>query len=240
MSRILAQDLVVEYPVYGVQSRSLKNTILKTATGGILARDAADRVVVRALDAIDLDLREGDRVGLVGHNGSGKSTLLRVIAGAYEPTAGNITVQGRVASMLSLWLGLDAEATGYENIYLRCLIMGLSKPEIALLTEDVAEFSELGDYLRMPMRTYSSGMALRLAFAISTTVPTDILLMDEWLSVGDENFSAKAQKRLQEYVDRAKILVLATHNMGLLDSVCNKVIRLDHGRIVPNGGGLSR
>lgn len=231
MSTIHAQNLVVEFPVYGIKSRSLKNTLIKTATGGALAKNTADRIIVRALDGIDLDFKEGDRIGIVGHNGSGKSTLLRTIAGIYEPISGHIDVRGKVTTMLNLWLGMDSDATGYENIQLRGLLMGLRKNEIARLVEDIAEFSELGDYLEMPMRTYSSGMAMRLAFAISTTVTTDILLMDEWLSVGDREFSEKAQKRLLDYIDRAKILVLASHDPFLLKAVCNKVIRLEHGKI---------
>lgn len=231
MPMIRAQNLVVEFPIYGGRSRSLKNTFIRAATGGILAKDAADRIIVRALDHVSFDLHEGDRVGLVGHNGSGKSTLLRVLAGAYEPVAGNIDIKGKVASMLSIWLGMDMEATGYENIYMRGVIMGLRPGEIKGLIEQISAFTELGDYLEMPMRTYSSGMAVRLAFAISTSVSADIILMDEWLSAGDESFSSKAQERLRRIVDQAKILVLASHDLGFIRSNCNKIIRLDHGKI---------
>jgi lipopolysaccharide transport system ATP-binding protein len=232
VSTIRAETLVVEFPIYGAKSRSLKNTAIRAATGGILARDAADRVVVRALDNLSFEWREGDRIGLAGHNGSGKTTLLRAIAGIYEPIGGSLTVDGRIASMLSLTVGMDPEATGYENIFLRGVTMGLTRHEIAQVADDVCEFSELGDYIEMPLRTYSSGMAMRLAFAIATSVKADILLMDEWLSVGDEAFAHKSKRRLSELIDQAKILVLASHSPEVIRANCSRVIRLDHGRIV--------
>jgi lipopolysaccharide transport system ATP-binding protein len=232
VSRIRADTLVVEFPIYGAKSRSLKNTVMRAATGGILARDTSDRIVVRALDNVSFDWREGDRVGLTGHNGSGKTTLLRAIAGIYEPIGGSLTVEGRIASMLSLTVGMDPEATGYENIFLRGVTMGLTRQQIVRVVDDVCEFSELGDYINMPMRTYSSGMAMRLAFAISTSVKADILLMDEWLSVGDEAFAEKSKRRLNELIGHAKILVLASHSADIIRSNCSKVIRLDHGRLV--------
>ena len=231
MGYILARDVVVDFPIYGGMSRSLKKTFIRTATGGVLAKDASDRVVVRALDRVSFELHDGDRVGLVGHNGSGKSTLLRVLTGAYEPVDGTLLIRGRVASMLNIWLGMDHEATGYENIFLRGAIMGLRRKQIDSLIGDIEEFAELGDYVRMPLRTYSSGMAMRLAFAISTSVASDIILMDEWLSAGDPSFTAKAQARLRSMVSNAKILVLASHDAALIKSTCNKIIQLDHGKI---------
>ena len=222
----------MEFPTYGGASRSLKRAMVRAATGGILANDANKRLVVRALDHVNLEFVEGDRVGLMGHNGSGKTTLLRVLAGAYEPVSGEIEVRGKVASMLNVWLGMDVEGTGYENIYMRGAIMGLRRIQIDALLEDIAAFTELGDYLSMPMRTYSSGMAMRVAFAVSTSIPADIILMDEWLSVGDAEFAGKSRARLAKLLDQAKILVLATHDESLIRSVCNKVVRLDHGSVV--------
>ncbi len=232
MARVRAERIVVEFPIYGAQSRSLKNTFIRAATGGLLARDAAERIVVRALNGVTFEFRQGDRVGIVGHNGSGKTTLLRVLAGAYEPVSGEIRVEGKIASMLSITLGMDPEATGYENIFMRAAIMGLKPREVPPLVDEICEFSELGDYMDMPMRTYSSGMAMRLAFAISTSVPADVVLMDEWLSVGDASFSEKAQQRLRRLLDQAKILVLASHNEKLIRDNCNKMVRLDHGELV--------
>ncbi len=232
MVQIIARDIVVDFPIYGAKSRSLKNTFIHTATGGMLARDAGERVVIRALSNVSFELAEGDRLGLVGHNGSGKSTLLRVIVGAYEPVRGCITVSGRMSAMLSISLGMDPEATGYENIFLRGAIMGLMPREIRALVDEIVSFSDLGAYIYMPVRTYSSGMAMRLAFAISTSISADIILMDEWLSVGDASFSEKAQGRLRAVLDKAKILVLASHNETLVRSHCNKIMHLDHGVIV--------
>lgn len=232
VTSVIAKNMVVEFPIYGGKSRSLKNTFIRAATGGMLARDAADRVVIKALNNVSFEFREGDRVGIIGHNGSGKSTLLRTIAGAYEPVSGSIDVTGRLATMLSITLGMDTESTGYENIFLRALIMGLTRKQIEPLVGEICEFSELGDYIDMPMRTYSSGMAMRLAFAISTSIPADIVLMDEWMSVGDAEFSGKAQARLRTMLDKARILFLASHDEQLIHRNCNKIIHLDHGEIV--------
>lgn len=232
MASVIARNLVVEFPIYGGKSRSLKNTFIRAATGGLLARDAADQVVIRALNDLSFEFRQGDRVGIIGHNGSGKSTLLRAIAGAYEPVSGTIDVTGRLATMLSITLGMDTESTGYENIFLRATIMGLRTREIEPLVDEICEFSELGDYIHMPMRTYSSGMSMRLAFAVSTSIPADIVLMDEWMSVGDAEFSKKAQKRLQAMLDNAHMLFLASHDEQLIRQNCNKIMHLEHGEIV--------
>jgi len=229
---VSARDLVVDFPIYGGKSRSLKSTVLRAATGGSIAADAGDRVVVRALDHVSFDLNEGDRVGLVGHNGSGKTTLLRVLAGVYEPVSGSISVRGRVASMLSITLGMDADATGYENIFLRGTILGLRKREIAKMVDEVCEFAELGDFIYMPMRTYSAGMVMRLMFAISTNVQADIVLMDEWLGVGDAEFTEKAEKRLTEVVGNAKLLVIASHRPDVIKKTWTRVFHLEHGKIV--------
>lgn len=232
MSIIQARDVVVEFPIYGAKSRSIKNTVLRAATGGAIAADAADRVVVRALDHVSFEFKEGDRIGLVGHNGSGKSTLLRTLAGIYEPSAGMLEVRGRVTSMLSITLGMDIDASGYDNIFLRGMILGLRKHEIREMIDEVCEFSELGEYIQMPMRTYSSGMTMRLMFAISTCMHADIILMDEWLSAGDSEFAEKAQKRLTGLVDRAKLLVIASHSPEVIEKTCTRVVHLEHGKIV--------
>lgn len=229
MASIVARDIDVEFPVYGSTNRSLKNAVLRAATGGMIARDTAERVVIRALGGLSFELREGDRLGIVGHNGSGKTTLLRVLAGVYEPVRGYLRIEGRVASMLNIWLGMEQEATGLENIAMRGVIMGLQPAEISRLTDEICEFSELGDYIHMPLRTYSSGMAMRLAFSISTNVAADILIMDEWLSAGDASFTEKAANRMSTVVDNAKILVIASHSEKLIRKNCNKIMRLSHG-----------
>lgn len=232
MSSVIAKDVVVDFPIYGTRHRSFKNMVLRAATGGSLVRAGHDRVVVRALDGITFNFREGDRVGLLGHNGSGKSTLLRVVAGAYEPVGGNISVQGTITSMLSLTLGIDYEATGSENIFLLGAVMGQSKQQMRERLDDICGFAGLGEFIYMPVRTYSSGMVMRLAFAIATSTPADIVLMDEWLNVRDEDFARKAQARLGAMLDSAKIFFLASHDENLVRKNCNWALRLDHGKMV--------
>ena len=235
MTYLRAHDLIVEFPIYGAQSRSVKNTLMRAAAGGAFARDPGDRVVVRALDHVSFELHEGDRVALVGHNGSGKSTLLRVLAGTYEPVGGRLEVRGRVASMLSITLGIDLESTGYENIRLQGLLFGMSKSAIERKLDEIAEFTELGDYLAMPLRTYSSGMQMRLAFAVATSIDPEIILMDEWIGVGDAHFMEKADQRLSEFVQRAGLLVLASHSPDLIRKTCNRGLMLSHGKVVCTG-----
>jgi lipopolysaccharide transport system ATP-binding protein len=231
MASVHAREVTVDYPIYEANARSLKSTVLRAATGGILAEDASHRVVVRALNRVSFDFGEGDRIGLIGHNGSGKSTLLRVIAGVYEPVSGTIHVEGRVASMLNIWLGMNMDATGLENIYLRARVLGMRPSYVDTVAHEIQEFAELGDYIHMPLRTYSSGMQMRLAFAVSTSIDADIVLMDEWLSAGDAAFTEKAQIRLNQMLGRTKILVVASHNEELIRRSCNKVMRLEHGSI---------
>jgi len=229
---IVAENLSVDFPIYNNPHRSLKKNLLKLATGGRISSDAGKGITVRALDGVNLSLTEGDRLGLTGHNGSGKSTLLRVLAGVYEPTGGTLRVKGRVISLLDISIGMDFEASGIENIFLRGLLLGFSKNQIQEKTEEIVDFSGLGDYIDLPVRTYSSGMVMRLVFSIATSVEADILLMDEWLSVGDADFVKKAEERLRALVDKTPILVMASHSQEILKEVCNRVVRLEGGRIV--------
>jgi lipopolysaccharide transport system ATP-binding protein len=185
---------------------------------------------------VSLDLRDGDRLGVVGHNGAGKSTLLRVLAGVYAPTRGSYFRQGSIASLIDPMLGIEPDATGYENIALRGVLMGISRREMARLTPDIAEFSGLGDYLDMPVRAYSTGMTMRLGFSIATAVRSDILLMDEWLSVGDADFRKQSEDRLREVVASTGILVLASHSPELINRECNCVVELAHGVMGPMTG----
>ena len=178
---------------------------------------------------MSFSLEPGDRLGLVGSNGSGKTTLLRCLAGAYSPDRGSVEVNGRVASLLDLSLGVDPSATGLENIRLRGLVAGLSVSEIEAKIDDIAEFSGLGPFLAMPMKAYSSGMQARLAFATATSVEAEVLLMDEWIAVGDAEFRAQAHERLTSMVEKAHILVIASHDPYMVRSLCNKVMRMDHG-----------
>ena len=236
-AHIHLSHVCVDFPIYNAKGRSLKNRLINAATGGRLAEDPQGRVMIRALEDVSLEIQDGDRVALLGHNGSGKTTLLRVIAGVYRPSAGAISTQGNIGSLIDISLGIDPEATGLENIYIRSALLGLSKAQTDQAIDEIVDFSELGQFIDMPMRTYSSGMQFRLAFAISTVIRPDILLMDEWLSTGDAHFKAKAEARLQEVVAASKILVIATHSPELAERLCNKVVRLEHGRIATGHDG---
>ena len=234
---IIAENLTVDFTVYNSPHRSLKKNLLKIATGGRISSEAGGGITIRALDGVSFSLTSGDRLGVMGHNGSGKSTLLRVLAGVYEPSEGRLEVQGKIASLLDISIGMDPEASGIENIYLRGLLLGLGKEEIRQKVEEIVDFSGLGDFIDLPIRTYSSGMAMRLAFSIATCVEADILLMDEWLSVGDADFVKKAEDRLKSLVNKTPILVMASHSPEVLKEVCTRVIRLEGGRVVLEGRG---
>ena len=225
----------LEYPVLTQASRKLSRQLINVATGGQLDRSGQGRFTVRALSDLTVRLDVGDRVGLIGHNGSGKSTLLKLLGGIYHPTSGSISREGLVGSLLDISLGMSPDATGRENIYLRGALQGMSRAEVTRLIPGIIDFSELGDFIELPMRTYSSGMLLRLAFSVSTVLSPDILLMDEWLAVGDESFQAKAEERIHEVVSRTSILVIASHSAALISGQCNRVLYLDHGRLVADG-----
>jgi len=227
---ITVTDLTIRFPVYGADAKSLKKALARAVNvGGALGRHAGVTDVT-ALERVNLQLRAGDRLGLIGHNGSGKTTLLRALSGAYEPDEGTIDVHGRIAALLDLSLGIDPTATGFENIRLRGRIAGLSSKEIDSRMDEIAEFTGLGPFLAMPVKTYSAGMQGRLAFAAATAVESDVLLMDEWIAVGDADFQKVAHKRLLKLVERAGILVLATHEAPLLKLYCNKVMKLEGGK----------
>ncbi|WP_323029264.1 ABC transporter ATP-binding protein [Castellaniella defragrans] len=187
--------------------------------------------VVRALQALDFEFNDGDRIGLIGGNGAGKSTLLRVLAGIYTPSSGTVRVEGRVVALLELGLGMDDNLTGYENIRLRGMLLGMSPEEIKAKTPGIAAFTDLDNYLHLPIRTYSSGMRVRLAFAISTAVEADLLLLDEVVGVGDAAFMKKANERLQDFHDRAKIVFIASHANDTIRTMCNKALWLDGGQL---------
>ncbi|WP_321865205.1 ABC transporter ATP-binding protein [Paraburkholderia tropica] len=228
---ISLENVTVRFPIYDARHRSFKRAVMAAATGGRFV-GSSGHTVVEALNGIDLEISRGERIALIGGNGAGKTTLLRVLAGVYEPEVGKVQVQGRVTSLLDSMLGMDLESTGYENMYLRGLFLGLKAKEIAQLSEEIAEFSELGDFLNVPVRTYSSGMTLRLAFSISTVIKPEILLMDEWMSVGDDHFKHKAEERLEQFVSDAGMLVIATHDHGLAERLATRRITMEHGRIV--------
>jgi lipopolysaccharide transport system ATP-binding protein len=235
MASISAKNLTLEFPIYDFNQRSLRLQLLRSTVGGNLALDARHRLAVKALDGVSFDLADGDRVALIGQNGAGKSVLLRTVAGIYQPVAGSLTSEGSMNTLFDISLGFEQEMSGRNNIFRRGYLLGMRKSEISALVPEIIEFSELGPYLDMPMRTYSSGMALRLAFAISTSVHSDILLMDEWIGVGDAGFVKKAEKRLLSLTEQSKILMLASHSEHLLRDVCNKALVLHHGQVIACG-----
>lgn len=208
---------------------------MQLATDGTLRADESGHVVVQALQNLNFQWGDGDRIGLIGPNGSGKSSLLRMLSGVYAPTQGIAQIEGSVASLIDVSLGVNQEATGRENVFLRGALLGLSKAQMREKVHEIIEFSELGQFIDMPVRTYSSGMHMRLAFAVSTVIRPEILLMDEWLSVGDEHFRAKAEARMAELVNATKILVIASHSRDLILKTCNRVLWLEHGRIKMDG-----
>lgn len=231
MARIELKDVSVEFPVYNINARSFKKHFLKLATGGNVSRDANQHVVVRSLNDVSLSIQHGDRIGLIGHNGSGKSTMLRLLSKIYEPSYGKILIEGHISPMLDLMHGIESEFTGTENIVQRGIILGLTRKEIKSQIEEISELTGLGDYLSMPVRTYSSGMMVRLAFAISTSVRPDILLIDEVFGAGDANFMSKARERMISLLNQSSIVVMATHSDELIQEFCNKALLLEGGNV---------
>ena len=242
MATITVQGLHVDFPIYHGNSRSLKQTVLKAAASrvpggqaGRLQQDSRNRVVVQALRDVSFHLRSGDRLGLIGVNGAGKTTLLRVLAGIYEPVLGRVAVEGVIGALLDPNLGMNTDLTGRENIALRGLYSGLSRSAIRALEEDVQAFSDLGDFLDLPVRLYSSGMVVRLGFGLATAIHPQVLLMDEWLLAGDATFMQRAAERLSFMVKGAEILVLSSHVPGVIETWCSRVLWMDQGRIRMDG-----
>lgn len=231
MAHIELTGVTLDLPIYDVQGRSLKKKVLRMGRRNEIAEDNDGVVVVRALDNVSLRFEGGDRVGLIGHNGAGKSTLLRLMCGIYAPSGGTVSTDGKIVPLLDISLGMDENSTGLQNIRLRGMLLGMSNADISAKQKEIADFCELGDYLDLPLRTYSSGMRVRLAFAISTAVEADILLLDEVMGVGDASFMHKAEKRLSELHDRAEIVVLAMHSNNEIRRVCNKALWMDHGKV---------
>ena len=205
----------------------LKDFLLK----GLFRRRVNPYIVVRALDRVSLTLRDGDRLGVIGHNGAGKSTLLKLIAGVYPPTQGTCRVQGKVAALFDLTLGFERDASGWENIRYRAYLLGETPHTLRDKLQQIAQFSELGQYLEMPIRYYSSGMIVRLGFSIATAVEPEILVVDEILSAGDAAFREKARRRMDQMINQARIAVLASHDLRSLEQFCYHVLWLERGQV---------
>lgn len=230
MAKVEFDDVTLRYPIYGSHGKSLRSQFLRVATGGSIERDSRTTMVT-ALQNVSFTLNDGDAVGLIGHNGAGKSTLLRTIAGIYPPSSGRVARQGKTATVFEIGAGLDHELSGYDNIIHLGLMMGLSYREAKALTPDIEEFTELGEFLQLPIRTYSSGMTMRLMFAVATAISPEILLLDEMFSTGDAGFRHKSEARIKKIIDNAKIFVFASHDMHLIKAHCNRVFQLEHGNL---------
>lgn len=229
---IQIKNCELQYPL-GAYARGSLKSLMMSIFGHREQKPAAQ--YISALRGVNLEIQQGERVALIGHNGSGKSTLLRAMAGIYPPAGGSIRVSGRLGALLELGLGFESEATGRENIYYRGMAMGYSRRALAKRESDIVEFCGLGDFIDLPVRTYSAGMYVRLAFAISTSFSPEVLLVDEVFGAGDAAFAQKAIARMEEIVLRSGIFVIATHDLSLVQRVCSRAIWLEAGRIVADG-----
>lgn len=230
MAKIEFDNVTLRYPIYGSHGMSLRSHLMRIATGGNIEKDSRTTVIT-ALKDVSFTLSDGDAVGLIGHNGAGKSTLLRTMAGIYPPSSGKIVRQGEISTVFEIGSGLDSELSGYDNIVHLGVMMGLSYSEAKALTPHIEEFSELGDFLNLPVRIYSSGMTMRLMFAVATAVTPEILLVDEMFSTGDAGFQEKSRARIRKIIDSANIFVFASHDMSLIKKFCNRLFLLEHGKI---------
>ncbi len=231
MAHIVFDNVTLQYPIYNSKNMSLRNQLARIGTGGTLSQESSDIVAVTALNQVNFELRDGDAIGLVGHNGAGKTTLLRAMAGIYKPIAGKVSIEGSTSTIIDLGAGMDPELSGYENILRMGLMLGSSRQQMDARTEDIERFTELGDFLKVPVRTYSSGMVMRLMFAVATSVQPEILLIDEMFSTGDAEFQKKARSRMADLIDAAKIFVFASHDPELIRQFCKRVFRLNHGKL---------
>jgi len=236
LASVTVDKVTIDFPIYGASHRSLRSALL-ARTGGLVRREGMRqaRVVVRALDGVSFQLDHGDRLGLIGHNGAGKSTLLKALAGVYWPDSGSIRIAGRISPLFTSAPGLDNEDSGYENIKTCGMFLGMTSDEIERKAPEIAEFSELGEYLELPVRTYSTGMVTRLCFAIATAIDPDILLLDEGLAAGDARFAARAEQRMQALIQRTRILVLASHSDAMIKAMCNRAALMEKGQILAFG-----
>jgi len=231
---IKAEKISLDYPILGYRGESLKSTIINGTIGGIIKiqEKSHKSSYVRSLEKVSFEVFSGEKLGLLGSNGAGKTSLLRVLSGVFPISEGDLKVYGKVSSMLNLSCGIDAELTGLENIEFRLKLANISQKEIKKYIEDIVEFAELNEFINLPFRLYSSGMAARLCFGIATSIPSEIILMDEWLSVGDKDFNEKAALRLNKYVMNSSLLVIASHNHQFIEKLCDKILILDQGKLI--------
>lgn len=226
MAHIELKNVTVDLPIYGAYNMNLKGRV-----ANFLARRETEVQIIRALNDVSLSIKDGDRIGIVGPNGAGKTTLLRVMAGILKPSQGEVTIQGKVVSMIDQSLGMDPQCSGIENIFRRGIFLSQSIQQMQSRVDDIVEFSGLGNRIRHPLYTYSSGMRARLAFSIATSIEPEILIIDEGIGAADEEFSKRAAVRIQVFLKNTGILLLASHAHQLVDTWCNKTILIDIGKI---------
>jgi len=232
MAHLVFDHVTLQYPIYSAGSMSLRNQLVRVGTGGKLSKDSGNVVTITALDNVSFELKDGDSVGLIGHNGAGKSTLLRAMAGIYQPAKGKIIKHGKVGTIFEIGAGMDPELTGYENIFRMGMLLGLKKKEIVGMIPEIESFTDLGNFLAMPTCTYSSGMTMRLMFAVATAVQPEILLLDEMFGTGDAEFQERAEERMTKFINGAKIFVFASHSTDLVRKHCKRIFKLEHGTVV--------
>ena len=236
MSEIILENVSVEFPIYEVQARRLIRTdLIRHHLGGDFGVDRNDHVVVKALRDLTFTIPHGDRVGLIGHNGAGKTTLLRVMAGIYRPISGKLHVDGHVSPLFDIALGMELDATGYENINILGMLLGMTRSDIKRAIPAIEEFTDLREYLSLPVRTYSAGMQMRLAFGLITSVKPEIVLLDEAIGTGDASFHHRMEQRMKAFLSQSSIMVLATHSDDLIRQFCNRAIVLEGGQAIFDG-----
>jgi ABC-2 type transport system ATP-binding protein len=235
MVHIELKNVDVDFPLLQSEHRSFKHLLSSPLKSSRFGGDHRKRLVLHALKSVNLTIKHGDRVAVIGANGAGKSTLLRVLSGIYPPISGTVVVDGRVGAMLTTGLGMREDVSGYENIEFCLLLLGVPPEEIPRRREEISAFTELGEYLDLHVGAYSSGMRVRLAFAISTALDPEILIIDEIIGAGDAAFMKKAQARMEDLVGRSNILVFASHALGFAEQICNRAIWLDRGEIRLDG-----
>jgi lipopolysaccharide transport system ATP-binding protein len=235
MTQIKLNNVGLEVPVYDISSRSLKKSLLSFAGNNRFSFNKSGNISVNVLTALNIEINQGDRLAVLGKNGAGKTSFLRLLNGVYPPTEGNMKLEGEISSLIDISLGIDENATGRENIYLRGALIGMTRKEIVAEMDAIIEWADIANFIDMPLRTYSSGMQLRLAFSIATLIAPEILILDEWLSVGDADFAKKAEVRMHELVNKSHIFVIATHSEHVAHHFCNRAIWMENGKIIMDG-----
>lgn len=231
MAYIQLKNVSLQYPIFDAGHRSIRHEVINRFIGGHITRKPKHTgVYIDALTDISLEVRQGERIALLGHNGAGKSSLLKILAGIYPPSKGHIHTEGQVGTVFGLSPGAILECSGYDNIVRMLMLLGLSKLQAKTKIAEITEFTELHNFLHLPVRTYSQGMIVRLMFAIATSINPDILLIDEILGVGDEAFIEKSIRRVETIITNASIVVLATHSKPLAEKFCTRFIHMQHGQ----------